>query len=75
MDEQTLREILKRSEETIKQADKIIKAGKKVTVRDSLFHQTFTALFVRRDRWNIYCKHGGIFDRQALEVINKSNKG
>jgi len=38
---------------TPRQADKVIKAGLPVTVRDN-YGDTFTARFTRRDRWNIW---------------------
>ena len=53
---------------TPKQADKIIAAGKPVTVHNKHFNETFTATFVRRDRTRIYSNSGGIFDRAELDV-------
>lgn len=54
---------------TTKQADRIIKAGNVVAVRDKQFGTCFTALFIRRDRYNIYTQDGGIFDRASLELV------
>ena len=48
---------------TPREADKIIKAGKPVTVHDSLYKETFKAIFTRRNRWNIY----------ADSIINLTN--
>ena len=39
---------------TPREADKIIKAGKPVTVHHSYFNETFTAIFTKRDRSSIY---------------------
>jgi hypothetical protein len=55
---------------TTKQADKIIKTQTAVTVRNSHFGETFTATFIRRDRYNLYSADGGVFDRGELEIVN-----
>ena len=53
---------------TPKQADKIIKAGKVVTVHNLFYNETFTALFIRRDRWDIYTADN-VYDRAELNVV------
>lgn len=54
---------------TTTQADKIIKAGQPVKVRGPLDPRGFVAVFVRRDRWNIYSADGGTFDRGDLVLV------
>ncbi len=57
---------------TPRQADKIIKEGKKVTVMSTQFTELLPdKLFVRRDRWNIYSEDGGVYDRGDLEIITQ----
>lgn len=56
-----------------RQADAIIKAGKPVTVHNAGFGETFTAIFVKRDRWNIYSSDGGKFDRGELEIVSQED--
>jgi hypothetical protein len=48
------------------QADRIIKLGKPVTVTNRHFNETFTRVFVSRDRWNITSEQGEKFDRGEL---------
>ena len=57
---------------TPRQADSIIKKGKAVTVHGKHFNETFTALFIRRDRWSIYTDSGGVFDRGDLEIVKEN---
>jgi len=57
---------------TPKQADKVIKAGLPVTVHNAKYQETFTAVFVRRDRWTIETATGGRFHRDELEIIEES---
>lgn len=52
-----------------KLADKIIAQGKPVTVHNARFQETFTALFVSRDRYSIYTSDGRVFDRGELELV------
>ena len=52
-----------------KQADKLIKAGKPVTVRNTHFDETFTTTFISRDRYTITAADGGLFERDELEVV------
>lgn len=56
---------------TPKQADKIIATGKPVTVTARHFKETFTAIFVRRDRRSIESADGGKFDRADLEIVSE----
>lgn len=53
---------------TPRQADRIIRAGRPVAVRT--MGETFTALFISRDRWNLYTDHGAVFDRGELELVD-----
>jgi hypothetical protein len=55
---------------TPRQADKLIKDGKPVTVRNTFYDETFTAVFVRRDRWNVYTEDG-CYDRGELELVSE----
>ncbi len=58
---------------TPREADKIIKAGKPVTVNalswDGRIIETFTATFVSRDRFCIATDNGGKFDRPSLQLV------
>lgn len=47
---------------TPKQADKLIRAGRRVLVRDA-YGDEFEAVFVRRDRRSIESRAGGKFER------------
>lgn len=58
---------------TPKQADKIITARQPVTVRNDAFDETFTAVFVRRDRHLIYSETGGAFERSELRLVENSS--
>ncbi len=51
-------------------ADRIIKAGKPVLLK-SRYGETFTALIVSRDRWNVRTSDGGVFDRGDLELVDE----
>ena len=53
---------------TTREADRIIRAGQPVTVHNPFYGETFTAVFVRRDRYNIYTEEGGKFDRKELQL-------
>jgi len=55
---------------TGRQADKIIKAGKPVTVHNAIYNETFTTLFTERDRYNIYSVNGHIYDRVELQIVS-----
>jgi len=54
---------------TTKQADKLIAAHGAVTVKSKAYGETFTALFIKRDRHNIYTM-SGVFDRSDLDLAN-----
>ena len=54
---------------TTKQADKIIRTGAPVTVRSSHTGETFNAVFIARDRYDIRSATGGIYDRADLTVV------
>lgn len=54
---------------TTKQADRIIKAGNIVVVRNAKYDDLFAALFVQRDRFNIYDGDGRVYDRAELEIV------
>ena len=55
---------------TPRQADKLIKAGKPVTLHNAFYDETMTdVVIVRRDRWNIYLADGAVMDRGDCEVI------
>ena len=53
---------------TTRQADRIIKREQPVTVHNTRYNETFTALFLRRDRYLIYSKNG-VFERADLELL------
>lgn len=53
---------------TPKQADALIKTGAPVTLRTAA-GETFTAVIVRRDRWNVHTKAGAVLDRGELEIV------
>lgn len=59
-----------------READRIIKAGKKVAVEVKpglpFGGERFTAVFVRRDRWNIYTDEGAVFDRGDLILFRET---
>jgi len=54
---------------TPREADKIIKAGQPVTVRNTVWNEQFTVVFVGRDRWNMFTDQGGVMDRGELVVV------
>ena len=54
---------------TTKQADKAIKSGQPVTLRNTQFDETFTVVIVSRDRWTVTSADGGRFERDELEVV------
>jgi|PlaIllAssembly_1097288.scaffolds.fasta_scaffold110950_3 hypothetical protein len=54
---------------TPRQADRIIKAGLPVRVRDR-YGDEWTATFVRRDRWSIYTETGS-YDRGDLVLLEQ----
>jgi len=54
---------------TPKQADKLIAQGSAITVRSREYQETFTAVFIKRDRRSIETSTGGLFDRADLEII------
>ena len=53
---------------TTQQADKIIKSGKPTIVHNEFYRETFSAVFVRRDRRLIYSADGGVFERADLQL-------
>lgn len=53
---------------TPREADRIIKKGQPVWVR-SYLNDVFEAVFVRRDRRNIYTADGGTFSRDDLQIL------
>jgi hypothetical protein len=57
---------------TPRQADQIIKKGEPVTVRSLTYNETFTAVFISRDRWNIRTADG-LYDRGDLEIVEDDN--
>ena len=59
---------------TPKQADKAIETGKEITVHNPHYNETFTKLFIRRDRWNIYSADGGTFDRGDLNIVTQQEE-
>lgn len=54
---------------TPRQADKIIKAGKPVTVETPLADEPHVVLLVSRDRWNVTGLGGGVFDRGDMKLV------
>ena len=54
---------------TPRDADKIIKYGKPVTVHNTHFDETFTKVFVKRTRYLIMSADGGVFERDELEIV------
>lgn len=59
---------------SIRQADKIILANVPVTVRNTVYGETFTRTFTRRDRYSIYSNDGGVYDRAELEILTTPTK-
>lgn len=57
---------------TPRQADKIIKAGKPVTVTNAKYGETFTAIFIKRDRTCIESADGGKFHRDHRSTSAKA---
>ena len=56
---------------TTKQADKLIAAGKPVTLYNRLHNETIRDLtLVRRDRWHVYGAEGQKFDRGELDLTS-----
>ena len=58
---------------TPKQADKIIKKQKPVTVRSKYWDETFTKTFNYRNHFDIHSDDGGVFDRQDLIILKTQN--
>lgn len=54
---------------TPREADKIIKAGKPVTVTTNLDHKPSEVMLVSRDRWNVRTADGGVFDRGEMKLV------
>ena len=54
---------------TPREADRIIRLGVKVQVKDKYSSETFWAVFVRRDRRHIETADGGLFERIDLEIV------
>lgn len=52
-----------------READRIIQEGKIVTVYNSVYRQTWSEKFVRRDRYNIYGECGSKYDRAELSIV------
>jgi hypothetical protein len=59
---------------TTREADKIISSQKPVTVHNSFYNETFTKIFVRRDRRIIYSADGGAFERSDLQIVKSDEK-
>ena len=59
---------------TPRQADRIIKAGRPITIKNSAsFDGVMSFTFTHRDRWHIYTTHKGeeiSFDRSDVEVVS-----
>jgi hypothetical protein len=55
-----------------KEADKVIKAGKPITVYNDYFRETITFIPVSRDRWNIIGSKGEKFDRGELKILKEN---
>ena len=58
---------------TTKQADKVIADRKPVTVRSKHFNETFTAVFVSRDRFSIRTVDG-VYDRSDLTIVYSNER-
>lgn len=54
---------------TPREADKLIKTGKLTIVKNNFYNETFEAIFVNRDRYNIISRDGGVYDREELEIV------
>ena len=54
---------------TTRQADKLIKDGKPVTLHNSFYGETFTVTLASRDRWNVRTTCGAVLDRGELEIV------
>ena len=54
---------------TPKQADRLIQSRKPVTLREVRFDQTFSAVLVSRDRYNVRTACGMVLDRGDLEIV------
>lgn len=54
---------------TTREADKIIKNQQPTTVYNSFYKETFTKVFVRRDKFKLYSADGGVFERKELEIV------
>ena len=56
---------------TPRAADKAIRAGLPVTLRNNFYGDgaAFTVTLVSRDRWNVYTADGEKYDRGELEII------
>ena len=56
---------------TPRAADKAIRAGLPVTLRNNFYGDgvAFTVILVSRDRWNVYTADGEKYDRGELEII------
>lgn len=57
---------------TTREADQIIKRGKSTTVYNKIFDETFTTIFISRDRYNLYSADGGVYDRSELVIVKQS---
>jgi len=54
---------------TPRKASAIVASGQPATVHNADYGETFTAIFVRKTRWDIISKSGGVYDRASLEVV------
>lgn len=54
---------------TPREADRIIKVGKPVTIYAPKYNETFTTTFTQRDRRTISDDKGGKWHRDELELI------
>jgi len=59
---------------TPRQADAIIRSKKPVTVHNPLYNETFTTVFVKRDRYLIYSEGDGVFERGDLKLLPETQK-
>ena len=55
---------------TTKQADKLILSGQAAIVRWPHYGpETASIRIIRRDRWDLYCTDGAIYDRGETELV------
>ncbi len=54
---------------TTKQADKAIKLGEPVKLRNVRYDEIFSVVLVSRDRWTVTTSTGSRFERDELEIV------